>query len=142
MLIIFFLRWYQGFDWEGLEARTLTPPIIPKVSFSLRFPLRFIFIEHASNSIFETSLNFQLLTLQNMFSRLDMLNKFLISSFSIESLIGKCMISGFFDLLELNFLFSHFRSKPLTTPRISIVIHAKKKFPQMNSPDGTKNSKL
>merc|ERR1712072_1402778 len=23
-------RWYQGFDWEGLEARTLTPPIIPK----------------------------------------------------------------------------------------------------------------
>jgi len=24
-------RWYQGFDWEGLEARTLTPPIIPKI---------------------------------------------------------------------------------------------------------------
>ena len=26
-------RWYQGFDWEGLEARTLSPPIVPKVSF-------------------------------------------------------------------------------------------------------------
>ena len=25
-------RWYQGFDWEGLEARTLSPPIVPKVS--------------------------------------------------------------------------------------------------------------
>lgn len=24
-------RWYQGFDWEGLEARTLTPPILPKI---------------------------------------------------------------------------------------------------------------
>ena len=24
-------RWYQGFDWEGLEARTLSPPIVPKV---------------------------------------------------------------------------------------------------------------
>ena len=24
-------RWYSGFDWEGLEARTLTPPILPKV---------------------------------------------------------------------------------------------------------------
>ncbi|XP_059097013.1 cGMP-dependent protein kinase, isozyme 1-like isoform X2 [Tigriopus californicus] len=23
-------RWYQGFDWDGLEARTLTPPIISK----------------------------------------------------------------------------------------------------------------
>jgi len=27
-------RWYQGFDWEGLEARTLTPPIIPKIKAS------------------------------------------------------------------------------------------------------------
>ena len=25
-------RWYQGFDWEGLEARTLSPPLVPKVS--------------------------------------------------------------------------------------------------------------
>merc|ERR1712204_166180 len=24
-------RWYQGFDWEGLEARTLSPPIVPKI---------------------------------------------------------------------------------------------------------------
>lgn len=24
-------RWYQGFDWDGLEARTLTPPIISKI---------------------------------------------------------------------------------------------------------------
>ncbi len=24
-------RWYQGFDWEGLERRTLPPPILPKV---------------------------------------------------------------------------------------------------------------
>ena len=28
---VYIFRWYQGFDWEGLEARTLTPPIIPKV---------------------------------------------------------------------------------------------------------------
>lgn len=24
-------RWFQGFDWEGLEGRSLTPPISPKV---------------------------------------------------------------------------------------------------------------
>ena len=24
-------RWYQGFDWDGLENRTLAPPIMPKV---------------------------------------------------------------------------------------------------------------
>lgn len=24
-------RWFQGFDWEGLDGRTLTPPIVPKV---------------------------------------------------------------------------------------------------------------
>ena len=27
-------RWYQGFDWDGLENRTLAPPIMPKVSKS------------------------------------------------------------------------------------------------------------
>jgi len=27
-------RWYQGFDWEGLEARTLSPPIVPKIKAS------------------------------------------------------------------------------------------------------------
>jgi len=27
-------RWYQGFDWEGLEARTLSPPILPKIKAS------------------------------------------------------------------------------------------------------------
>ena len=25
-------RWFQGFDWEGLDQRKLTPPIVPKVS--------------------------------------------------------------------------------------------------------------
>jgi len=24
-------RWFQGFDWDGLETRSLTPPILPKV---------------------------------------------------------------------------------------------------------------
>lgn len=28
---IFFCRWFDGFNWEGLCTRTLTPPIIPKV---------------------------------------------------------------------------------------------------------------
>ena len=29
-------RWYQGFDWDGLENRTLAPPILPKVRKSSR----------------------------------------------------------------------------------------------------------
>ena len=28
-------RWFQGFDWEGLDQRKLTPPIVPKVSSCL-----------------------------------------------------------------------------------------------------------
>ena len=24
-------KWFDGFNWEGLENRSLTPPIIPKV---------------------------------------------------------------------------------------------------------------
>jgi len=24
-------RWFQGFDWEGLDSRTMSPPIVPKV---------------------------------------------------------------------------------------------------------------
>ncbi len=24
--------WFMGFDWEGLRARTLAPPIVPKVT--------------------------------------------------------------------------------------------------------------
>jgi len=27
-------RWYQGFDWDGLENRTLAPPIMPKIRSS------------------------------------------------------------------------------------------------------------
>ena len=54
--LIFFLRWYQGFDWEGLEARTLTPPIIPKVRIEkkicLRFCIRFILLERTRESNF------------------------------------------------------------------------------------------
>ncbi|XP_035231013.1 cGMP-dependent protein kinase 1-like isoform X2 [Stegodyphus dumicola] len=23
-------KWFQGFDWDGLRNRTLTPPIVPK----------------------------------------------------------------------------------------------------------------
>lgn len=26
------LRWFEGFNWEGLRKGTLTPPIIPDVS--------------------------------------------------------------------------------------------------------------
>lgn len=26
-------RWFEGFNWEGLRKGTLTPPIIPEVSF-------------------------------------------------------------------------------------------------------------
>jgi len=25
-------RWFEGFDWEGLQKRTMIPPIIPNVS--------------------------------------------------------------------------------------------------------------
>jgi len=25
-------RWFQGFDWDGLEKKALQPPIVPKVS--------------------------------------------------------------------------------------------------------------
>lgn len=24
-------RWFDGFNWEGLRARNLTPPIMPKI---------------------------------------------------------------------------------------------------------------
>ena len=27
----FFLRWFDGFNWEGLRARSLTTPILPKI---------------------------------------------------------------------------------------------------------------
>lgn len=27
-------RWFEGFDWEGLEKGTLTPPIVPEVRFN------------------------------------------------------------------------------------------------------------
>lgn len=29
-------RWFEGFNWEGLKKGTLTPPIIPTVSFPFR----------------------------------------------------------------------------------------------------------
>lgn len=28
---LFILIYFQGFDWEGLDSRTLSPPIVPKV---------------------------------------------------------------------------------------------------------------
>jgi cGMP-dependent protein kinase len=28
-------RWFDGFNWEGLRQRKLTPPIIPKVNENL-----------------------------------------------------------------------------------------------------------
>lgn len=28
---ILWFRWFDGFNWEGLRNRTLTPPILPKV---------------------------------------------------------------------------------------------------------------
>lgn len=28
-------RWFDGFYWEGLRTRTLTPPILPKVGHVL-----------------------------------------------------------------------------------------------------------
>lgn len=27
-----FFRWFDGFNWEGLTERTLTPPILPNVN--------------------------------------------------------------------------------------------------------------
>ena len=27
-------KWFEGFNWEGLKKRTLTPPFIPKVMLS------------------------------------------------------------------------------------------------------------
>jgi len=30
-LYLFWFVFFQGFDWEGLNSRTLTPPIVPKV---------------------------------------------------------------------------------------------------------------
>lgn len=32
MAALFILRWFEGFNWEGLKKGTLTPPIIPIVS--------------------------------------------------------------------------------------------------------------
>ena len=26
-----YFRWFDGFNWEGLRSRTLTPPILPKI---------------------------------------------------------------------------------------------------------------
>jgi len=26
-------RWFQGFDWDGLQKRALAPPIVPKVKY-------------------------------------------------------------------------------------------------------------
>ena len=28
---LFHCRWFQGFDWDGLQSQTMTPPILPKV---------------------------------------------------------------------------------------------------------------
>jgi len=28
---LLYSRWFDGFNWEGLRNRTLTPPILPKV---------------------------------------------------------------------------------------------------------------
>ena len=28
-------KWFDGFNWEGLRQRTLTPPIIPKIKSHL-----------------------------------------------------------------------------------------------------------
>lgn len=28
---VLYTRWFDGFNWEGLRNRTLTPPIMPKV---------------------------------------------------------------------------------------------------------------
>ena len=29
-----FFRWFQSFDWEGLQKQSMTPPIVPKVIIS------------------------------------------------------------------------------------------------------------
>jgi len=29
--LLFILIYFQGFDWEGLDSRTMSPPIVPKV---------------------------------------------------------------------------------------------------------------
>ena len=26
------IRWFDGFNWEGLQQRTLTPPIVPRIA--------------------------------------------------------------------------------------------------------------
>lgn len=31
MVFVFYFRWFDGFNWEGLVNRTLTPPILPKI---------------------------------------------------------------------------------------------------------------
>jgi len=28
-------KWFEGFNWEGLKKRTLTPPFVPKVIISI-----------------------------------------------------------------------------------------------------------
>lgn len=37
LTLVFFphFRWFEGFNWEGLRKGTLTPPIIPSVSFPI-----------------------------------------------------------------------------------------------------------
>lgn len=30
--LFFSVRWFQGFDWDGLSTLTVTPPIIPKIN--------------------------------------------------------------------------------------------------------------
>ena len=32
IISLFFCRWFNGFDWEGLNNRKLQPPIVPKVT--------------------------------------------------------------------------------------------------------------
>ena len=39
-------KWFEGFNWEGLKKRTLTPPFLPKVnSCAALLDLRFRLID-------------------------------------------------------------------------------------------------
>ena len=31
-MILHFIRWFDGFNWEGLQQRTLAPPILPRIA--------------------------------------------------------------------------------------------------------------